>query len=218
MRNKIVLAGAAALSLLALPAMAEDTAPRGHQTGDFMIGASVIGLLPMNGGHVSMIDGTPNVSDSVTGQLDFTYFVRNDISLNLIAATTRHDVEVRGSALGTVDLGRVWALPPTLTLQYHPMPQSRYSPYVGVGVTYTVFYGEGGGRTAPVTKVDVENAFGAALNAGLDIEFAPNWLLNFDVKKFYLRPDVAVETSVGRINATTNLDPWVVGMGVRYRF
>ena len=221
MRNKVVLAGAAALSLLAVPALAQEEAARpvrGFQTGDFLIGSSVIGLLPLNGGNVSMIDGTPNVSDAATGQVDFTYFLSPNISLNLIAATTRHDVEVRGSALGTVDLGRVWALPPTLTLQYHPLPAERYSPYVGIGLNYTVFYGEGGSRSAPVTGVDIENAWGAAVNVGMDIEFAPNWLLNFDVKKFYLRPDVKVDTSVGRIDASTRLDPWVVGAGIRYRF
>ena len=56
------------------------------------------------------------------------------------------------------------------------------------------------------------------INAGLDVEIAPNWALNLDVKWLYLRPDVAVETTVGRINATANIDPWIFGIGVRYRF
>jgi outer membrane protein len=199
-------------------AQTEPTPVRGHQVGDFMIGASLLGVAPMNGGSVSLIGGTPNVSTSLTGQVDFTYFVHPVLALNLIAATTQHDVEVRGSALGTVDLGHVWALPPTLTLQYFPFPRERFSPYVGLGVNYTVFYGEGGTRTPPVTNVDVQNAFGAALNVGVDVELAPNWLFNFDVKKFYLRPDVSVSTSVGPINASSRLDPWVVGAGIRYRF
>jgi len=81
-----------------------------------------------------------------------------------------------------------------------------------------MFYGEGGGRTAGVLDVDVRNAFGLALNVGMDIELAPNWLMNIDVKKLFLRPDVAVDTALGRINATADLDPWIVGVGVRYRF
>ena len=219
-RKLLLLAGVAAFGLVAQPVLAQDGATpiRGKQAGDFMIGASVIGVVPMNGGSVDVIGGTPDVSNSVTGQLDFTYFFTPNFSVNLIAATTRHDAEVSGSAIGTVDLGHVWALPPTLTFQYHPLPTERFSPYVGAGVNYTVFYGEGGGRSAPVTGVDVRNAFGFALNAGLDIEIAPNWLLNLDVKWLYMRPDVAVDTTVGRINATTNLDPWIFGVGVRYRF
>lgn len=214
----ILLAGAAAIALAAAPAVAQDAAPRGKQAGDFMIGFGVIGVLPRDSGNVDLIGGTPSASFAVTPQLDFTYFFTPNIAVNLIAATSRHELEVTGSALGTVDLGRVWALPPTLTLQYHPLPASRYSPYVGVGVNYTMFYGEGGSRTAPVLDVDVRNAFGAALNAGIDIELAPNWLLNFDVKWIYLRPDVQVDTSVGRIGANANLDPWIFGASVRYRF
>lgn len=218
-RKTTLLAAAAAVALLAQPAMAQEATPvRGKQAGDFMIGLSVIGVVPNDGGHVDVIGGTPTVSNAVTGQLDFTYFFTPNLSANLIAATTRHDLEVSGSALGLVDLGHVWALPPTLTLQYHPLPAERFSPYFGVGVNYTMFYSEGGGYSAPVTSVDVRNAWGLALNAGLDVEIAPNWLLNLDVKWLYMRPDVAVETTVGRINATTNLDPWIFGVGVRYRF
>ncbi len=214
----ILLAGAAAIALLAAPAIAQEAAPRGKQAGDFMIGFGVFGVLPRDSGNVDLIGGTPSASFAVTPQLDFTYFFTPNIAVNLIAATSRHELEVTGSALGTVDLGPRLALPPTLTLQYHPLPASRYSPYVGVGVNYTVFYGEGGSRTPPVLDVDVRNAFGAALNAGIDIEVAPNWLLNFDVKWIYLRPDVQVDTSVGRIGANANLDPWIFGASVRYRF
>lgn len=217
-RKSILLAGAAALGLLAQPALAQQSPVRGKQAGDFMIGLGVIGVLPMDSGNVDVIGGTPSASFAVTPQLDFTYFFTPNFAVNLIAATTRHDVEVTGSALGDVDLGRVWALPPTLTFQYHPLPAERFSPYVGVGVNWTMFYGEGGGRTPGVLDVDVRNAFGVALNVGLDIEMAPNWLMNIDVKKLFLRPDVAVDTALGRINATADLDPWIFGLSVRYRF
>lgn len=217
-RKSILLAGAAALGLLAQPALAQQSPVRGKQAGDFMIGLGVIGVLPMDSGNVDVIGGTPSASFAVTPQLDVTYFFTPNFAVNLIAATTRHDVEVTGSALGDVDLGRVWALPPTLTFQYHPLPAERFSPYVGVGVNWTMFYGEGGGRTPGVLDVDVRNAFGVALNVGLDIEMAPNWLMNIDVKKLFLRPDVAVDTALGRVNATADLDPWIFGLSVRYRF
>lgn len=202
-------------AMLAAPAGAQE-AVRGKQAGDLVVGFGLIGVLPEKGGRVDAIGGKPDASDALTPQIDFTYFATPNISLNLIAATSRHDVKVRGSALGDVDLGKVWALPPTLTLQYHPLPRARFSPYLGVGVNYTAFYSEGGDRTPPVTKVNVENAFGWALNAGLDYELTPNWGLNFDVKKLFLRPDVSVNS--GAINAKADLDPWIVGASVRYRF
>ncbi|WP_233553222.1 OmpW/AlkL family protein [Teichococcus wenyumeiae] len=214
------LSAAAAFSCLAaLPLANTATAQepvRGKLAGDLVLGIGVIGVLPDSGGRVDAIGGKPHASDSASPQLDLTWFATPNLSLNLIAATTRHDVHVNGSALGEVDLGRVWALPPTLTLQFHPFPQARVSPYVGAGINYTFFYSEGGRRTPPVEKVDVKNGWGWALNAGVDIEVAPRWAVNFDVKKLFLRPDVSVNS--GAIGARADLDPWIVGAGVRYRF
>lgn len=218
MTTRIACLAATLAIAAALPAQAQTDAVRGHQAGDIHLGAGLIVVAPQSGGNVSLIGGSPHASTAVTPQLDLTYFVTPQLSLNLIAATSPHDLSVRDSAIGRVDLGRVWALPPTLTAQFHPLPASRISPYLGAGVNYTVFYGEGGSRTAPVTSVDVTNAFGFALNAGVNVELTPNILLNFDVKKLFLRPDVHVETTVGRINATTRLDPWVFGASMRYRF
>jgi outer membrane protein len=209
------IAATLALAVAAAPAFAQDV--RGHRAGDLVIGASVIGVLPVDGGSTT-IGGTPRASDAITPQLDFTYYLSPNFSLNLIAATTRHDVSVRGSAIGDVDLGRVWALPPTLTLQYHPLPTSRISPYLGAGLNYTVFYGEGGGRHAAVRSVDVENAWGFALNVGVDYEITPNWLANVDVKRLWLSPDVRVNTALGPVRGEADLNPWIVGVGVRYRF
>ncbi|MBK1660525.1 OmpW/AlkL family protein [Paracraurococcus ruber] len=214
-----MLAGAAALAaaLLAAPAGAAAQDLRGKQAGDFVIGLGAIGVLPGNsGGRTSLIGGKVEANNSATAQLDFTYFFSPNIAANLIAATTQHDIEVRNSALGNVRLGHVWVLPPTLTLQYHPFAQSRFSPYVGAGLNWTFFYGYGGSKTAPVNRVRVDSAPGFAVVAGLDYELAPNWLLNLDAKKILLRPDASVNS--GLVNARVNLDPWVVGASLRYRF
>jgi outer membrane protein len=218
-KNIAMLTGAVALAAAfgtAIPAAAQTAAPRGKQAGDFVIGLGAIGVLPENGGRASLIGGEPRASNSATAQLDFTYFMHSSVALNLIAATSQHDISVRGSALGDVKLGHVWVLPPTLTLQYHPLPASRFSPYLGAGLNLTFFYGYGGDRTAPVTRVRVDTAPGFALNAGLDYEIAPNWLANLDVKKIFLRPEASVNS--GLVSARVNLDPWVVGAAVRYRF
>ncbi len=209
------LAAVMALAAMAGVARAEDGV-RGKQAGDIVVGLGAIGVLPSNGGHVDGIGGKPRASDSASPQLDLTYFMVPHVSLNLIAASTQHDVSVRGSALGNLNLGHVWVLPPTLTLQIHPFPQSRISPYVGAGINVSFFYGEGGSRTAPVRRVVVDTAPGFAFNAGIDYEISPHWLANVDVKKLILRPEASVNS--GLVHARVNLDPWIVGASVRYRF
>ena len=210
------LAAAAMLVASAGTAMAQDAAPRGKRAGDFMIGFGAVGVLPTNGGHVGVIGGTPNASNSASPQLDGTYFFTPNLALNLIAATTQHDVSVRNSALGTVRLGSVWALPPTLTAQYHILPQSRISPYVGIGLNVTWFYGYNGGMTPPVSRVRLDPSMGVAPNIGVDYELAPNWLLNFDTKWILMQPDVSVNS--GAIRGRADINPFVVSASLRYRF
>jgi len=210
------LASGMAVALLATGALAEEV--RGKRAGDFVVRLGAIGVLPANsGGSVDAIGGRVHAGNSASPQLDLTYFATPNIAFNLIAATTRHDIGVHGSAAGRpVSLGHVWALPPTLTMQYHPLPNARLSPYVGAGINYTFFYGYGGHRDAVVSRVRVDSAPGFALVAGLDYEVAPNWLANIDVKKILLRPHASVNS--GAIGARVELDPLIVGASVRYRF
>jgi outer membrane protein len=95
---------AAMVCMIALPATAQEEVG-GKQAGDIVLGFSVLGVLPQSGGRVDTIGGKPDPSNTVTPQLDVTWFATPNLSLNLIAATTRHDVTVRGSALGM----SIWA-------------------------------------------------------------------------------------------------------------
>ena len=65
-------------------------------------------------------------------------------------------------------------------------------------------------------RVVVDTAPGFAVNAGIDYEVFSCGLANIDVKKLILRPGASVIS--GLLHARVNLDPWVVGASVRYRF
>ena len=218
-----MIAGAAALALVGTAGAAQAQEFRTKQAGDLVIGLGMIGVLPENiHGPVDTIGGKLRASNAFTGQVDFTYFLNPISSLNLIAASTEHDLSVKGSALGaSANLGKIWVLPPTLTIQYHPLPDSRISPYVGAGLNYSLFYGySSSGANAAIRHVAVNNGFGFALNAGVDIALTGPWGLNLDVKKIFLSPNAAVGTNVSgvKVHARTDLNPLVVGASVRYRF
>ncbi len=213
MRTLGILAGAA---LLASTGLASAQEVRGLRAGDLMVGFGAVGVLPTNGGRVGVIGGTPEASNSASPLLDFTYFFTPNFSANLIAATTHHNVRVRNSALGNVSLGHVWALPPTLTLQYHPMPTARFSPYVGLGLNVTWFYGNGGGAPGVVNRVRLDPTVGVAPSVGFNYEIAPNWGANLDLKWILMQPDVSVNS--GAIRARADINPFVLGATLRYRF
>ena len=164
--------------------------------------------------RVRAIDIAPDVSSSLAGldvsdewvpEIDFTYFVTPNISMELILGTARHEVTLNGASLGKLNV-----LPPTLTVQYHFNPTPKIKPYVGAGLNYTRFYNV----DLPGFKVD-SNSFGGALQAGVDIEVTKNGYINLDVKKIWIDTDV----KSGGVKLTNlEINPVVWGIGYGFRF
>ena len=154
--------------------------------------------------------GDVAVSNSITPEIDLTYFFTDHVAAELIAATAHHVLDYNGN----VPLGETWILPPTLTVQYHFTPDQQFSPYVGAGLNYSLFYNTK--SRAPFTDVKIDNGVGYALQAGTDYWLDDHWGLNFDVKKLFLNVDA--KANGGAVRADVDLDPWIVGAGVSYKF
>ena len=178
----------------------------------FQIRARALYVAPNEEG--SAAGGDVTLDDSIVPELDLTYFVTKNIGIEAIAGVTPHNANVANSALGNLDLGSVTLLPPTVTLQYHFNPEGKIRPYVGAGVNYTVFLSEHAGVS--VDKVDYENGFGYAFQAGVDYALNDKMFLNLDVKKLMLDTDVKVNG--GAIRTNVDIDPLLIGVGVGYRF
>jgi len=191
--------------------------------GDWLIRGRIINVNPdaSSGG----LTGAPTVGvtadDDSTIELDFTYMVTNNLGLELILATTEHDITATG-ALAGASVGSVKALPPTLTLQYHFTPKASVRPYAGIGLNYTVFYGSKVSSTlagAPynVTKISYDNSFGLAGQVGVDIDINKKWFVNLDAK--YIQMDTTATTTGGTLGSVkVDLNPWVLGVGIGTRF
>jgi len=168
--------------------------------------------------RVRAIDVVPNASSSIAGldvdgqwspELDFSYFFTKNLAAELILATTRHEVTLNGKSLGNASV-----LPPTLTVQYHFTDLGAIKPYVGAGLNLTWFYDVGlnlGSTPLSVGRTSV----GGALQGGLDWEIQKNWYINFDVKYIWMSTDV---TANGATLTKLDINPWVYGIGVGYRF
>lgn len=134
--------------------------------------------------------------------------------MELIAATAQHSLSVSNTAIGNAELGTTWILPPTLTLQYHFKPHAEFRPYIGAGVNYSIFYGED--EAAGISKLEVDNAWGLAAQVGFDYALDEHWAINIDAKKIWMNVDASVNNGVAR--ADVDLDPYVFGVGLGYRF
>lgn len=205
MKQKIAIAAACAAALCsAAPARAQETA-----SSPWQLRLRTISVSPDESSTVSN-GGRISASDRSVPELDISYFFTDSLSAELILATSKHRIRETGP---DIDLGSVWVLPPTLTVQYHFNTQGAFVPYLGAGVNYTMFYNEDSGAAADVSYRD---GFGYAFQAGVDYKLDRNWMLNADIKKIMLNTDARVNG--GAVTADVDLDPWVLGAGVGYRF
>ncbi|WP_033070717.1 OmpW/AlkL family protein [Thalassospira australica] len=201
----------AATLFAAEPALAQTAEFKTKQAGDFVIRARGIAMVPDEDTYDDTLNtGEGHLNNDVVPEVDFSYFLTDNLALELIAATTKHDLTWQNPDL---DAGSVRLLPPTLTLQYHFMPESRWSPYVGAGINYTFFYDSKPGQ---FNSVKYDDGFGYAFQAGFDYAISGPWSVNVDVKKVYLDTDISINN--GANTAKAHLDPWVFGVGVGYRF
>ena len=199
------------------PALAQSVlaGPTGYQPGDIMAHVSLLGVIPMNYASGTTLPGFKvHASASLSPEIDGAYFLTPNWSVELIAATTRHNVWVSNGAV-KVKAGSIWVLPPTITAQYHFAQLGPVRPYAGVGLTVAFFYG--GSKAADVTKQGgYSTAIGPTLDAGFDVPVTGNWTVNFDVKQMFLVTGTHVDN--GAVGAHTTIDPLAVGMGVGYKF
>ena len=107
-------------------------------------------------------------------------------------------------------------MPVTFTAQYHFTNLGAWKPYLGGGFNYTYFYETDLGNNAGASVN--RDSWGGALQAGVDYQIQPNWYLNLDVKYLWINNDVRLNNvNFGNSNSL-DIDPWLFGVGVRYRF
>ncbi|WP_430416106.1 OmpW/AlkL family protein [Marinobacter adhaerens] len=232
------------LGVLAAAVMAAAPAVQAYEAGDFIGRVGVATVDPdsssgnLNSNALGEIDGA-KVSVDSNSQLGLTatYMLTNQIGVGVLAATPfKHDINGDGSVLGGAGkLAETKHLPPTITLQYFPMPSgSKLQPYVGAGVNYTNFFEEKTTQTltntyatlAPgVTRTDIklDDSFGLAAEIGLDYMITENVGINAAVWWIDIDTEATINAYAGNAVADTStidvdIDPWVYMVGVSYKF
>lgn len=142
--------------------------------------------------------------------INLTYYLNDNLALNTAAGITRHTFSAGGATLGKASMA-----PFHLMLQYHFMPKTAFSPYVGAGIHHTIFFDKGGAVFDTLRDFPADT--GGVLQVGFDYSLNKDYFINFDVKKFYLKTDVLPGAGGPKIETLT-LDPLLVGLAVGRRF
>lgn len=194
------------LALLAMPVAHAD------ENGPWQIKFGVHDVSPKSS-NGSLAGGSlkTDVGDSTRPTLSLEYRFNRNLGLEVLAAVPfRHDVKLNGSKAASVK-----QLPPTVSLQWHFLPDQTISPFVGLGVNYTRFFSID--ETGPLagTRLDLESSWGLAAHAGVDFAINRSWSVTVDARWIKISSDAKVN---GAKVGTVDIDPRVFGVAVGYRF
>lgn len=161
--------------------------------------------------------GHQSTTDEAGPEMTFEYFLTDSLSVDLIAASTHHEVDwdgakngLFGGSLGhtlngavggakgsnSIPLGTAYVLPPTLTIAYHFRPHKRFNPYAGAGVSAIWFHNMSTARSGLMmpghgggNMKGLNSGFtgGPSFNLGFDYQLVGNWFFNMDVKQIFVR-------------------------------
>jgi len=201
MRTRIALCAAAWLGATAVnTAMAFDQ-------GDWLIRFGASNADPKS-------DNSPIVSvdSAVSATFNFTYMMTANWAVEVLAAYPfEHDI----SLVGGPEVGSTKHLPPTVSLQYHFLPDSAFQPYVGLGVNYTIFFSEDAYGPLAGADLSLDESWGLAYEVGADFMLNEKWFLNASFRYIDIEADASVN---GDFLGTVEIDPWVYGAHLGFRF
>ena len=187
-----------------------------------------------------------DVNDQLGVVFDLTYFLSPNWAVELLASTPfEHEIDGAGALAPLGKIGDTKHLPPTLSLQYHFSPGQKFRPYVGAGLNYTLFFDDstnqglhdgvvatangalGTSFSGGDTNLSIEESFGAAFQAGLDVDLTEKWFWNLNVRYIMINVDADLKTTTfdpaGNeqlffSNINVDIDPFIYSTQVGFRF
>jgi outer membrane protein len=136
----------------------------------------------------------------------------------------KHDIVGAGAIEGVGKIGSVHQISPTLLGQYRFLaPDSPFRPYVGLGITYAVFYDTEGSAAltamtnpgGPPTTIGGDRSWGATGQLGMTFKINDQWFVDAAVLKTYISTTSSLSTGQ---SITAKLNPVATNISIGYRF
>ncbi len=170
-----------------------------------------------------------DVGSSTRPIVNLTWMATNNFGIELLAAWPfEHSISGDGVLGGAGKLGETKHLPPTLSFQYHFLPNQAVRPYAGLGLNYTIFFDSSTTATLDnalggPSSLNIKDSFGLALQLGADVALTDAIFFNVDLRYIQIEADARIRTDLPNGSRLTSriksdLDPWVFSAAVGFRF
>lgn len=192
---------------LALLASAALTAPALAQSAGEMTLGFGLGFVNPKSDNGTVAGGATEIGSNTRPTVTFEYFIRDNLGVEVLAALPfKHDIAIGGAKVGTTK-----HLPPTLSLNYHFPTGGAITPFVGLGVNYTVFFED----RSPLGDLKIDNSWGLAAHVGMDYALSEKGALRMDLRYVDIGGEVKLNgVTVGRVE----VDPLVAGVSYVMKF
>lgn len=228
------------LSLALVSLFTSSAALASYEAGDFVIRGGATMVSPDSGKagvYVEALGGNTPLSVSVEDDtqlgLNFVYFFDSNWAIEVLAATPfTHEVKIHdpqgisedvlGADVDGATLAEVTHLPPTISALYYFDTGTKFLPYVGAGLNYTIFFDEefkSGPESLGFNDLELDGSLGFAVQVGADYQLNEKWHVNASVR--YI--DIATEAKFKVGDSITgssdiDVDPMVYSVMLGYKF
>ena len=212
-RTLLALVAAAALSAAASAASAQDS------RWFVRLGPAIVDLdekATMYAAGTLVPGADVSIEPETTLAVEVGYFVTPNIAVSFTGGyPPTFEVESAGTLTGLGRDGDILGGPAAVTAHYHFNRQGRLQPYLGAGMAFMYVFDTTDGV---VTDVEVDNAAGPAVQAGVNYDVNARWGAFVDYKKAWFTTEARGFLGGAPIRADIQLDPAVWNAGVFWRF
>lgn len=209
--------------MLAITSLLLASSAYAHEQNElfFRVGAASVQPDASSG---TVLGGGVDVDNSTGLGFSGTWFMNKHWGVEVLAALPfSHDIVGTGALKG-VDIGSTKHLPPTVSIQYYPLDNASFQPYVGLGFNYTNFFSTDTTKTLDSAlggKSDLSLSYstGLAYQLGADWKLTDNIYVNAAIWKIDIDTTAHINVNGKRAaSVDVQIDPTVFMLGVGFKY
>lgn len=153
-------------------------------------------------------------------EVDWVLWPLDELTIELAVGASAQPVKTSVGSLGGLDGGSLWRIPLSAVAQYRPDLYGSFDPYAGLGLVYNLnTYAESSAYRELFSRAGFSSDLNVVVQAGVTYTLNLRWSANLDLRYMGMSTTGTFTDIDGTTqNLDFKLDPWVIGLGFRFRY